>query len=155
MPLAATQQNRQLLFLLRQLLKIQLLFQLKALLTEALLLTFSQQPTVFSPSIRVLRNFNSITSTIAEYPILVKDTTIIDDDNGIGLLLDTTYTYFAVRVDSLGQLKDTSNIVTQKTLAPTSHNYTWQEFTIGDAGFSNALYDVWGTDENNVWALVR
>ena len=67
-------------------------------------------------------------------------------------LIQPTLTY-AVRVDSLGQLKDTSNIVTQKTLAPTSHNYTWQEFTIGDAGFSNALYDVWGTDENNVWAV--
>ena len=67
-----------------------------------------------------------------------------------GLLLDTTYTYFAVRVDSLGQLKDTSNTVTQKTLAPTSHNYTWQEFTIGD--WQSALYDVWGTDENNVYA---
>ena len=104
-------------------------------------------------TIRVLRIFKSITTTIADYPIQVKDTTIIDDDNGTGLLLDTSYTYYAVRVDSLGQLKDTSNIVTQKTLAPTSHNYTWQEFTIGDAGFSNALYDVWGTDENNVWAV--
>jgi len=104
-------------------------------------------------SIRIIRELNNVTATIAEYPILVKDTTITDDDNGTGLHLDTTYTYFAVRVDSLGQLKDTSNIVTQKTLAPTSHNYTWQEFTIGDAGFSNALYDVWGTDENNVWAV--
>ena len=66
-------------------------------------------------------------------------------------MLDTTYTYFAVRMDSLGQLKDTSNIVTQKTLAPTSHNYTWQEFTIGE--WQSVLYDVWGTDENNVWAV--
>jgi hypothetical protein len=102
-------------------------------------------------AIRALRIFNSTTTTIAEYPILVKDTTIIDDNNRTGLLLDTTYTYFAVRVDSLGQLKDTSNIVTQKTLAPTSHNYTWQEYTIGD--WQSALYDVWGTDENNVWAV--
>ena len=68
-------------------------------------------------------------------------------------MLDTTYTYFAVRVDSLGQLKDTSNTVTARTLAPTSHNYTWQEFTIGNVGFSNSLYDVWGTDENTVWAV--
>ena len=104
-------------------------------------------------SVRLIRELNGITTTVTEYSILVKDTTIIDDDNGTGLLLDTAYTYFAVRVDSLGQLKDTSNIVTQKTLAPTSHNYTWQEFTIGDAGFSNTLYDVWGTDENNVWAV--
>jgi|WetSurMetagenome_2_1015567.scaffolds.fasta_scaffold10722_4 hypothetical protein len=104
-------------------------------------------------SIRLIRELNGVLTTVTEYSILVKDTTIIDDDNGTGLLLDTAYTYFAVRVDSLGQLKDTSNIVTQKTLAPTSHNYTWQEFTIGDAGFSNTLYDVWGTDENNVWAV--
>jgi len=118
-------------------------------------ITLKVQSTANSPqsSIRVLRSFNNTTTAIAEYPIQTKDTTIIDDDNGTGLLLDTSYTYYAVRVDSLGTLKDTSNIVTQKTLAPTSHNYTWQEFTIGDAGFSNALYDVWGTDENNVWAV--
>ena len=102
-------------------------------------------------SVRLIRTLNSITTTVAEFSILVKDTTIIDDNNGTGLLLDTTYTYFAVRVDSLGQLKDTSKTVTQKTLAPTSHNYTWQEFTIGE--WQSALYDVWGTDENNVWAV--
>ena len=102
-------------------------------------------------TIRLFRKLNGISATVTEYSILVKDTTITDDDNGAGLLLDTTYTYFSVRVDSLGQLKDTSNIVTQKTLAPTSHNYTWQEFTIGD--WQSALYDVWGTDENNVWAV--
>ena len=101
-------------------------------------------------SVRLIRELNGITTTVAEYPILVKDTTLIDDNNGIGLLLDTTYTYYAVRVDSLGQQKDTSNTVTQKTLAPTSHNYTWQEFTIGD--WQSSLYDVWGTDENNVYA---
>ncbi|MDP2363890.1 MAG: hypothetical protein Q8M94_08990, partial [Ignavibacteria bacterium] len=102
-------------------------------------------------SVRLIRELNSLKTTVTEYPILVKDTTIIDDNNGTGLLLDTTYAYYAVRVDSLGQLKDTSNIVTQKTLAPTSHNYTWQEFTIGD--WQSGLYDVWGTDENNVWAV--
>ena len=102
-------------------------------------------------SVRLIRVLNGTITTVAEYPIIVKDTTITDDDNGTGLLLDTTYTYYAVRVDSLGQLKDTSNIVTQKTLAPTSHNYTWQEFTIGD--WQSVLYDVWGTDENNVWAV--
>jgi hypothetical protein len=118
-------------------------------------ITLKIQSTANSPqsAIRVFRSFNSNTTAIAEYPIQTTDTTIIDDNNGTGLLLDTTYTYYAVRVDSLGQLKDTSNIVIQKTLAPTSHNYTWQEFTIGDAGFNNSLYDVWGTDEYNVWAV--
>ena len=115
-------------------LKIQLLVSVESFTHRSI--TIKIQSTANSPqsSIRVLRNFNSITTTIAEYPIQLKDTMIIDDDNGTGLLLDTTYTYFAVRVDSLGQLKDTSNIVSQKTLAPTSHNYTWQEFIIGDAG---------------------
>ena len=41
--------------------------------------------------------------------------------------------------------------VTQKTLAPTSHNYTWQESQL--VTWQSALYDVWGTDENNVWAV--
>ena len=102
-------------------------------------------------TIKLFRQLDGTAATVTEYSILVKDTTITDDDNGTGLLLDTTYTYFAVRVDSIGQLKDTSNTVTQKTLAPTSHNYTWQEFTIGD--WQSALYDVWGTDENNVYAV--
>jgi len=102
-------------------------------------------------SVRLIRELNGITTTVSEYPIQTKDTTIIDDNNGTGLLLDTTYTYFAVRVDSVGQLKDTSNLVTQKTLAPTSHNYTWREFTIGE--WQSVLYDVWGTDENDVWAV--
>ncbi|MBK6914658.1 MAG: hypothetical protein IPH11_13795 [Ignavibacteriales bacterium] len=116
--------------------------------------TFRVQSTVhgLQSSIKVLRSFNSTETIIAEFPLEVADTTITDDDNGIGLMLDTTYTYFAVRVDSLGEETDTSNIVMQKTLAPTSHNYTWQEFTFGDAGYPNTLYDVWGTDENNVWA---
>ena len=102
-------------------------------------------------TIKLFRQLDGTSATVTEYSILVKDTTLIDDNNGTGLLLDTTYTYFAVRVDSIGQLKDTSNTVTQKTLAPTSHNYTWQEFTIGD--WQSSLYDVWGTDENNVWAV--
>ncbi|MBK7378949.1 MAG: hypothetical protein IPJ03_08050 [Ignavibacteriales bacterium] len=115
--------------------------------------TFRIQSTVHSPqsSIKVLRSFNSTETIIAEFPLEVADTTITDDDNGIGLMLDTTYTYFAVRIDSLGEETDTSNIVTQKTLAPTSHDYTWQEYTFGDPGYPNTLYDVWGTDENNVW----
>ncbi|MBK7381144.1 MAG: hypothetical protein IPJ03_19515 [Ignavibacteriales bacterium] len=116
--------------------------------------TLRVQSTVHSlqSSIKVLRSFNSTETIIAEFPLEVADTTITDDDNGVGLLLDTTYTYFAVRVDSLGEWKDTSNTVIQKTLAPTSHDYTWQEYTFGDPGYPNTLYDVWGTDENNVWA---
>jgi hypothetical protein len=104
-----------------------------------------------SLKIRLFRTLNSADTLAAEYPILVKDTTIIDDNNGEGLQLNTEYTYYAVTIDTAGEIKDTGSAVTARTLAPTSHNYTWQEYTIGD--FGSALYDVWGTDENNVYAV--
>ncbi len=104
-----------------------------------------------SLKIRLFRTFSSADTLAAEYPILVKDTTIIDDNSGEGLQLNTEYTYYAVTVDTAGEIKDTSNTISVKTLAPTSHNYTWQEYTIGD--FGSALYDVWGIDENNVYAV--
>ncbi len=104
-----------------------------------------------SLKIRLFRTFNSADTLAAEYSILVTDTTIIDDHNGEGLLLDTEYKYYAVTKDTTGEIKDTSNTVTAKTLAPTSHDYTWQEYSIG--GFGSILDDVWGTDENNVWAV--
>ncbi len=110
------------------------------------------QSTVNDSSLKVklFRTFNSADTMAAEYPILVKDTTIIDDNSGEGLQLNTEYTYYAVTVDTAGEIKDTSSIITARTLAPTSHDYTWQEYTIGDFGI---LYDVWGTDENNVYAV--
>ncbi len=102
-------------------------------------------------TIRLFRELNSTKSLVTELHGTTADTTIIDDDNGAGLLLDTAYTYFAISEDSTGNAKDTSNFVTAKTLAPTSHDYTWEEFTIGDNG--SYLKDVWGTDDNNVWAV--
>lgn len=77
------------------------------------------------------------------------DTVIIDDNTGVGLTIDTEYSYFAYRLDSLNQPKDTSNVVTARTLPPTSHDFTWTEYIIGDGG---ELRDVWGMDENNVFA---
>ncbi|QQS36339.1 MAG: hypothetical protein IPM56_19215 [Ignavibacteriales bacterium] len=103
--------------------------------------------------VRLYRLFNSNETLVSEFPITVHDTTIIDDNNGTGLLLNTNYFYYAVRIDTLGERKDSSNLVEAVTPDTTSHNYTWQEIIIGDAGYSNALYDVWGTDENNVWAV--
>ncbi len=104
-----------------------------------------------SLKIKLFRVFNSAETLIAEYPILVTDTAIIDDNNGNGLQLNTEYSYYAVTEDTAGQRRDTSNQITARTLAATSHNYTWQEFTIGDS--QSELFDVWGTDENNVWAI--
>ncbi len=104
-----------------------------------------------SLKIKLLRIFNSAETQIAKYPILKTDTTIIDDNNGNGLQLNTEYSYYAVTEDTAGQRKDTSNQITVRTLAATSHNYTWQEYNIGN--WQSVLYDVWGTDENNVWAV--
>ncbi len=102
-------------------------------------------------SVLLYRRLNNTDTLAAEYPVEAADTTITDDNNGEGLLLDTEYKYYAVTRDSTGEIKDTSNTVSARTLPVTSHNYTWQEYTIG--GFGSALYDVWGTDENNVYAV--
>ena len=111
--------------------------------------------TVNNPNstVELYRQFNSLDTLVTEYPITIQDTIITDDNNGNDLQLNTEYKYYAVRIDSAGGKKDTSNIITTKTLAATSFNYTWQEFTIGDPG--SVLYDVWGTDENNVYACGR
>ncbi len=67
--------------------------------------------------------------------------TIIYDNN---LSPNKAYTYQA----QSGNLK--SETVTVNTLDTTSHSITWQKFVIGE--FQSTLYDVWGTDENNVYA---
>jgi len=90
---------------------------------------------------------------VAEYSAATLDTTIIDDNDGEGLRLETSYVYYAVRIDSANAEKDSSAFVTAQTLGATSHDYAWEEIIIGDDGFTNALYDVWGTDENNVYAV--
>ncbi|MBE0572904.1 MAG: hypothetical protein IH618_15285 [Ignavibacteriaceae bacterium] len=104
-------------------------------------------------TIELYRQFNNADTLVAEYVITTKDTSIIDDDNGGGLQLNTSYVYYAVRRDTTGEKKDSSNFITAKTLAATNFNYTWQEFALGEPG--SDLYDVWGTDENNVYAVGR
>lgn len=101
--------------------------------------------------VELYRTFANSDTLIAEYPITVTDTTILDDNKGQDLQINTEYSYYAVRRDSLGEKKDTSSIVTAKTLNATEFNYTWQEFAIGE--WNSVLYDVWGTDENNVYAV--
>ena len=104
-------------------------------------------------TVELYRQLDSTRTLVAEFPITIKDTIVTDDNSGNDLQLNTEYKYYAVRIDSAGGKKDTSNIITAKTLAATSFNYTWQEFSIGDPG--SVLYDVWGTDENNVYACGR
>ncbi len=72
---------------------------------------------------------------------LTSSDTIIYDNN---LSPNKTYTYQA----ESGNLKSVT--VTANTLDTTSHDYTWQKYVIGE--FQSTLYDVWGTDENNVYA---
>ena len=101
-------------------------------------------------TIKFFRIYNSNETHVSEYPITVNDTSIIDD----GLQLNTTYTYYAVRIDTTGERTDSSSIVTAKTLNATSFNYIWQEFSFGSLLYGpNVLYDVWGSDKNNVWAV--
>jgi hypothetical protein len=105
-------------------------------------------------TIELYRQINNIDTLVANYPITNNDTSIIDDNSGKGLELNTTYTYYAVRVDTTGARKDSSNFITTTTLAATNFNYTWQEFAIGSLLYGpNILYDVWGNDEANVWAV--
>ena len=103
--------------------------------------------------IEVYRQQSNVNTLIAEYLITITDTTITDDNNGNDLQINTDYSYYAVRKDSAGERKDTSNIVVTRTLAPTSFNYTWQEFSLGSGENPNVLYGVWGRDENNVHAV--
>ncbi|NCS89429.1 MAG: hypothetical protein AUK34_09545 [Ignavibacteria bacterium CG2_30_36_16] len=104
--------------------------------------------------VSLYRTLNGVDTLVAFFPVTVKDTNIIDDNNGNGLLLDTEYKYYAALTDTAGKLQEKTEIITAKTLAPTSHNFTWQIYPIGDAGIqASVLEDVWGTDENNVWAV--
>jgi len=100
--------------------------------------------------VELYRQLDNSDTLVAEYPITVKDTTVLDDNKGQELQLNTEYKYYAVRRDSIGEKKDTSNVVTAKTLAPANFNYTWQEYSIGEPG--SVLYEIWGSDENNVYA---
>jgi len=78
------------------------------------------------------------------------DTSYIDGQTD-SLEQGTSYGYKIVGYSSTGKLSDTSKTVIAKTLTATSHNITWQIDTLGEPG--NALDDVWGIDENNVWAV--
>jgi len=72
--------------------------------------------------------------------------TIMDDS----LLPNKTYSY---QVSGIGN-QELSSKIAISTLDTTSHNFTWQTWTLGDgnAGFS-ALYDAAIIDENNIWAV--
>lgn len=64
---------------------------------------------------------------------------------------DTLYRYYAIRTDSLGFARDSSNILEVRTLSETSHDYVWQTITMGE--WQSAFFDVWGSGENDVWVV--
>ncbi|WKZ69097.1 MAG: hypothetical protein QY331_14140 [Melioribacteraceae bacterium] len=101
--------------------------------------------------VELYRTENSTGYLVAEYPITITDTTIVDDNSGNDLQLNTEYSYYAVRRDTSGARKDTSSIAYAATLEATAFNYTWEEYSIGE--WNSVLYDVWGSDENNVYAV--
>lgn len=101
--------------------------------------------------VELYRKSNGTEDLVAEYPITITDTTIVDDNSGNDLELNTEYGYYVVRRDTSGARKDTSNIAYATTLEATAFNYTWEDYAIGE--WNSVLYDVWGTDENNVYAV--
>lgn len=102
-------------------------------------------------SIKVIRTLNGTETVLANYYNSISDTLIFDDDGGKGLYQDTSYTYYAVRLDTLGIAKDTSNTLTVKTLGLTTHEYDWSTTSTGV--WQSELVDIWGTDENNIYAV--
>ena len=85
------------------------------------------------------------------YSISGSDTNVVDDNQGQGLELNTTYYYKVYRIDSLNVQQDSSNTVNATTFGATSQNYSWESIDIGES--LSSLSDVWGTDENNVYAV--
>ncbi|MDP3832114.1 MAG: hypothetical protein Q8Q47_12670, partial [Ignavibacteriaceae bacterium] len=87
---------------------------------------------------------------IAAFSIYGNDTLYIDGTIDT-LEMGKIYTYRITAADKEENLKDTSNAITTATLSPTSHDFEWTIDTLGVPG--NFLNDIWGFDENNVFAV--
>jgi len=96
-------------------------------------------------SVSLSRNNKQINS----FTLVTADTTIVDE----GLNPNQSYTYLA-SIQSSNHTAVKSEAVIATTMDTTSHNFTWQMFTFGDAGAgSSTLYDVAMINENNIWAV--
>ncbi len=96
-------------------------------------------------TINILKN-NSVAQTFS----LSKSDTLIYIDS---LFPNQTYK-FKVALNTTNNPQPTTNEVLAQTMDTTSHNFTWQTFTFGEAGAgSSTLYDVAIIDENNIWAV--
>ena len=101
-------------------------------------------------TINILKN-NTVAQT---FSLSTQDTLLYIDS----LLPNQTYKFKVVLTNNPQPTSypqpPTSNEVSVTTMDTTSHNFTWQTFTFGDAGAgSSTLYDVAIIDENNIWAV--
>ncbi len=101
-------------------------------------------------TINILKN-NTVAQT---FSLSTQDTLLYIDS----LLPNQTYKFKVVLTNNPQPTSypqpPTSNEVSVTTMDTTSHNFTWQTFTFGDAGAgSSTLYDVAIIDGNNIWAV--
>ena len=108
--------------------------------------TRSQFDTTGTYTYRLKRKNPAGSETEYLFILLGLDTTFVDEN----LTQGTEYIY-KVEAEQQGKTTDTSKTIIAATLDTTSHEINWQIDTLGQPG--NFLYDVWGLDENNVWAV--
>jgi hypothetical protein len=77
----------------------------------------------------------------------VADTNIADT-----ALTQTTAYQYTARLTANNEATGTSNTLSAQTLAPTSHNFTWQTFLLGD-GNNSSLYDVAILNDTLIYAV--
>ncbi|MGE5621168.1 MAG: hypothetical protein ACM3U0_01210 [archaeon] len=88
---------------------------------------------------------------ISEYPLANKDTIIVDNNYGKGLLIGHEYKYRAMIIDPVKAINYLAQEVTARTLSLTSDDYIWTEYTFGE--FQSQLHGVWAASENDVYAI--
>ncbi|MCH7771248.1 MAG: hypothetical protein IIA49_09565, partial [Bacteroidetes bacterium] len=103
-----------------------------------------------TPGYGMMYDLMRSSQAIGSFTLTGADTSCIDGETD-SLEQGTSYDYKIVGYSSTGKLEDTSKTVIAKTLTATSHDIVWQIDTLGQPG--NVLRDVWGIDENNVWAV--
>ncbi len=108
------------------------------------------EDTLFNFTYRLIRKDPSGNTFTKDFILTSNDTTYIDNNEGSGLNENTAY-YYRIEAANNNEIQDTSNSITIKTLSPSSHNITWEIDTLGQPG--DILYDIWGIDENDIWAV--
>lgn len=110
----------------------------------------STKDTIMSFTYRLTQTDEQGNKTIKDFTNIIFDTSYTA---GVPDSLPQGKRYW-FRVEGLNKenkLKDTSRTIEAITLSPTSHDIVWTIDTLGQPG--NFLNDVWGLDENNVYAV--